>query len=314
MTPGLGEPGAVPALRAGGQGSVPPPRRHLAGLAAAGWHRREGRAAPAVVSPPVRPPGAGGGVGGFAGSGPAGRVTVPTAAGWTRPPWDMPPHLVPLAGCWHCCSSPEPTGVGGGHVLLVAPACHCLPRHPPPHTTRVDGSPQRHPREQPRLCPLQSTVAVGTPAGGVRPAHSPGSSPTAVPPASHSLPLPPPPGDTARAGLVPSHPGSDPRGRQPHGSRLGWGTRGSRFGGVCGHSRVTQRHREGEVAARRGGVSRQGRGRVPAVVLGDIGDNLWQPSAPAAGTSGRGSPQPGHPKTPPVLAQPPHSSAPRGHR
>lgn len=154
VTPGLGEPGAVPALRAGGQGSVPPPRRHLAGLAAAGWHRREGRAAPAVVSPPVRPPGAGGGVGGFAGSGPAGRVTVPTAAGWTRPPWDMPPHLVLLAGCWHCRSSLGPTGVGGGHVLLVAPACHCPPRHPPPHTTRVDGSPQRHPRERPRLCPL----------------------------------------------------------------------------------------------------------------------------------------------------------------
>lgn len=138
---------------------------------------------------------------------------------------------------------------------------------------------------------------MGTPAGGVRPAHSPGSSPTAVPPASRSLP--PPPRDTARAGLVPSHPGSDPQGQQPHGSRLGWGTRGPRFGGGL-WSQQGDTKAQGRGGGRlQGGGSRQGRGRVPAVVLGDIGDNLWQPSAPAAGTSGRGSPQPGPPKPPP---------------
>lgn len=227
--PGARGVGAVPALRAG------------LGLRRRGnWQRQAGTAAPGGTprSPPCQ-----GGVGGLAG---CGSLSPRLLAGRGRP-WDPPSQLVPLqtvlalpqpllTGAHRC-----PTGLGegrGGHILLVAPSCHCGPPAPgPPPPAGLVAAAKGVPRSGHGCGPRAEASAVvapslacgscGDPGRGLTavPWHH-GSSPTAAPPAPG--PLRALPGDTAgaggtAAGWSPAPSGAAPWVRQHRGDGGTWG-------------------------------------------------------------------------------------------
>lgn len=300
-------------LRAGRQGSAPPPRRHGSAGTWQGWQRQAGTAA--KVGQPQEPP-------------------VPGRRGWVCRIWPCCPGHCPHSR-WRdtaTAGSAAPSRPAAGGAGTAAP--HRSPRVPA-------GAGGPHPAGGSSLSPSPwhpPPWLMAAPKDIPRSGH--GSVPWSPRRGRcHSPPVPSPwqpwgPQWGAESSLLPTeqphsgatriaHPATSARGhgRTIWGQEQGWspvtqqirplgsaaararagGMRGPRAGGGT----HTQSQQCDTKAQGRGGghlprgFSTLGRGRAPAAVLGDIGDNLWQPLAPAAGASGRGGTPDGSPKPPP---------------